>query len=388
MFHTSFIELSESALRKNFRFLQKKVGKDVLISSVIKGNAYGHGIRYMVPMAEKCGIRHFSVFSSGEALAALNSRTENSKIMIMGHLDNEDIPWAIENRISFYIFDLDRLQAALTAAKKLGHPALLHFELETGLNRMGLSKEDLEAAVDLLKKQPEDWKLEGVCTHFAGAESITNYVRIQSQLQNYHKQCSWLRQQGIELGLQHTAASAAALSYPETRFDMVRVGIAQYGYWPTQEIRMNYYLTQTNGGEKKIKDPLHRVIRWSSRIMHVHTVGPGEFIGYGTSYQTSRTQRVATIPIGYFHGFARTLSNTGHVLINGRRSPVLGVVNMNMILVDVTDIKNAKKGDEAVIIGKQNRSNISVASFSDMANFLNYEVLVRLPGEIPRIVVE
>jgi alanine racemase len=388
MFYPSCIELSKLALQKNLRFLRDFIGRDVVFSSVIKGNAYGHGINVFVPLAEACGVRHFSVFSADEALRALKSRTKPSDIMIMGAIDNPEVEWAVENRISFYIFELERLRAALQAAQGLGIPARIHLELETGMNRTGLQDGQVHEAVKLIKDNHEHFVIDGVCTHYAGAESVGNHLRVQTQIQSYNDQCAMLKEEGLDLGRRHTACSAAALSYPETIMDMVRIGIAHYGYWPSRETRMHYILNRPNGKTKRHIDPLHRVLRWSSRIMSIKRVKAGEFVSYGTSYQTTRDETIASVPVGYFHGFARGLSNLGYVLVHGRRCPVVGIVNMHMITVNVTGLTDVKKGDEVVIIGKQRKQQITVGSFSDLSRFLNYEILVRLPSEVPRVVVD
>ncbi len=388
MKHSSHIEISESALQKNIRFLKKQIGKKVIFSSVVKGNAYGHGIELFVPLAEKCGIRHFSVFSSTEALQVLKSRTQNSTIMLMGTIHKDDLEWAIENRISFYIFNLERLLAAKKASEKVGIPARIHLELETGLNRMGLKNVELDETTKYVKDNPGNFIVKGVCTHFAGAESVNNYLRIQNQLKVFSNLIRKLERRGLRTGLKHTACSAAALNYPETTMDMVRFGIAQYGYWPTEETRINYYIKNKLEQKQTMKDPLKRVITWKSRVVNVSEVDPGEFIGYGTSYLTTKKHKIAAVPVGYYHGFSRNLSNLGRVLIKGKRVSVVGLVNMNMFLVNVTGIQNVNIGDEVVIIGKQKNLQISVASFSDMTNYLNYEVLVGLPPDIPRVVVD
>lgn len=402
MFHTSKIEISKSALKQNIDFVRNLIGPDVRYCSVVKGNAYGHGISLFVPLAESLDVRSFAVFSASEALRVLEARSEQSDIMIMGAIDRDQLGWAIEQGISFYVFELDRLRAALKQAQKIGRPAQLHIELETGMNRTGFEEKELREVVRLLKKHPGDFEIEGVNTHLAGAESSSNFLRIHQQIQRFHEHCAWLAQRGFQPRLRHVASSAATFTYPETRLEMVRIGIVQYGYWPTTETKMHYLLNYprngNNGGQnnspekgKRIArhtDPLKRIIRWSSRVMSVKTIGPGEFVSYGTSYQTTRRQQVATVPIGYFHGFTRGLSNIGQVLIHGKRVQVIGNVNMNMLMVDVTDLPGVKVGDEVVLIGKQKKMEISVASFADLTPFLNYEVLVRLPSEIPRFVVD
>ncbi len=384
----TWIELSKSALKKNIGFLRSYIGKDVEYCSVIKGNAYGHGIELFVPLAEACGIRRFAVFSLDEARRAYASSVKNSHIMIMGAIPDDELEWAIRNDISFYIFGLDRLKAALATAKKLNLKAHIHLELETGLHRMGLYEDALKQAVGIIQANPDAFILEGICTHYAGAESISNYLRVTNQIVDFTQMGNKVFKSGLKPRFRHTACSAAALNYPDTIMDMVRFGIAQYGYWPTQETRMQYMLRNGNAEMKKHRDPLRRIISWKSRVMHVQEVKPGEFVGYGTIFQTGRKSRIASVPIGYASGFARLLSNRGRVLIQGRRAGVVGLVNMNMVMIDVTNIPGVKRGDEVVLIGKQKKAEITVASFSEMSEGMNYEVLVRLPSRIPRYVVD
>ena len=385
--YPSWIELSKKAFEKNFTFLKDYIGKDTIFSSVIKGNAYGHGIGHFVPMAERCGIRHFSVFSSDEARQAARASTEeDTHIMIMGMINNKALGWAIERDISFFIFELDRLKNAVMEAERIGKPARIHLHLETGMNRLGLEREKFEEAVAIIKENKNHLQLDGLCTHYAGAESVSNYVRIQEQIENFEEYCNWFKDQGIEAKHRHTACSALALNYPETIMDLVRFGIAQYRFWPNRETYMNFVKKHPDIS-KEHKDPLERVMSWKSRVMSIKEVEAGEFVGYGNVYLTNRDEKIASIPIGYSQGFARNLTNVGIVLINGQRAPVTGLVNMNLLSVDVTDIPDVKKGDEVVVIGHQGEQEITVSSFSNMRDNLNYEVLVQIPSRIPRSIV-
>ena len=386
-FYPSHIELSKSSYKKNLSFLRDYIGNDVIFSSVIKGNAYGHGIEEFVPMAEECGIRHFSVFSSDEARKACRaSNRDETHVMIMGMIKNEVIGWAIERDVSFFVFEIDRLQGAINEAKRIGKPARIHLHLETGMNRLGLDRENFEEVVSIINKNKKHLKLDGICTHFAGAESVSNHVRIMKQIDNFEDYSAWFTNRGIEPKYRHTACSASALNYPETTMDLVRIGIAQYGFWPNRETYMNFVKRHPDIS-KEHKDPLERVIKWKSHVMTTKKVSAGKFVGYGNTYLTSRNQEIATVPIGYSHGFGRNLTNVGIVLINGERAPVAGLVNMNLLTIDITDIPNVEKGDEVVIIGKQGDQEMTVASFSEMRNFMNYEVLVQIPSTLPRYVV-
>jgi alanine racemase len=381
----SRIELSESALKKNLDFLRKEAGSGVLFSSVIKGNAYGHGTEYFIPMAEQCGVNHFSVFSADEAEVALNSVTQpDTRIMIMGMISDEAVDWAVDHGIEFYVFEKGRLESALRAAKKLNKKARIHLEVETGMHRTGIEKEELDSVIEVLNNNRAHLILRGVCTHFAGAESVANYLRIQQQKESFIETVKKIKSEYPGKFLVHAASSAALLTYPDTIFDMVRVGIAQYGFWPTRETYMQLRKSLRADG----MDPLKRVISWKSTVMNTKWVDEGEFIGYGTAYLTNRKTRLATVPIGYTHGFARSLTNAGYVLIGGERVNVIGIVNMNMITVDVTDVPSVQKGDEVVIIGTQGKQEITIASFGEMTNNLNYEVLTRLARDLPRVIVK
>jgi len=383
MLHTSYIELSRSAYRNNINFIRDQVGKDVIISAVVKGNAYGHGIENIVSIAEGIGIRHFSTFSSDEAYRVLNCSSKNSQIMIMGMLDNEALPWVLQSGISFYVFEFDRLQAAIDAARSLNVKAKIHVEVETGFHRTGFEWHERERLMRLLLDNSEHLELLGLCTHYAGAESINNYVRIQEQIKSFHQFKEWFIGLGIIFGVYHTACSAAALTYPETIMDMVRIGIAQYGFWPSQET----YMSKFKQLEPHKKNPLKRLITWKSLVMSTKEVAMGKFVGYGNSFMASRDTRIALVPIGYSHGYGRILSNGGKVLIHGKIIPVVGTVTMNSIAVDITDLQEVKKGDEVIIIGKQKKNEITVASFGESIQQLNYELLTRLPQDIPRRIV-
>ncbi len=383
MENTSYIELSRKAYRNNIRFLRKIIGRDVLLSSVVKGNAYGHGFENIIPLAEENKIRHFSVYSAFEAQEVMKIKKPESDIMIFGYISDEQLEWVISHGVEYYIFDLHRLNKSLEISLRLKKKARIHLELETGFNRTGLEREEFLQVAKIIKKKPQCFELKGITTHFAGAESFANYLRIKSQLAEYKEYLKYFKRHGLIPEYRHTASSAATLVYPNTIFDMVRVGIAQYGFWPTVETlihRHNKY------GDKE--SSLKRVLSWKSQVMAIKDVSRGEYIGYGNNYLANKKMKVAIIPVGYNNGFSRQLSNRGRVLIQGKRVEVVGTVTMNTISVNVTDLKNITLGDEVVIIGKQAKLSISVASFSEMSNHLNYQVLARLPANIPRFIVD
>jgi alanine racemase len=238
MFQTSHIEISRQAYNNNIDYLRKLIGPQVKFSSVIKGNAYGHGTANIISLAEQKGINHFSVFSADEALAAHKACSPGSDIMIMGFLDDQEIIWAVENNIEFYVFDTGRLESAVAASKSTGKKARIHLEVETGFRRTGFECDTIVNVIKFIKKNRQYICLEGVCTHYAGAESITNYYRIKEQIAQYRNFMRIFNRHDLKPLYRHTAGSAAMLTYPTTIMDMVRVGIAQYGLWPSPETEM------------------------------------------------------------------------------------------------------------------------------------------------------
>lgn len=381
--HSSRIELSQSALEQNVNFIREKIGPDTIFSSVVKANAFGHGIDTFVPMAEKAGIRHFSVASSYEAWEVEQACTKDSTIMVMGILYDVDLKWIIEHEIEFFVFDLPRLKKAKEVAEQAGKKAIIHLEAETGGNRTGLEASKLPEALDYLKKHSNHLQFKGFCTHYAGIESLANQFRIVQQQQKFDELYDQVIDAGLQPELRHTACSAAALAFPDTVMDMVRIGTAHYGMWPGPDI-YNLHLIQTG---KSGDAPLQRVLTWKTDIMHIKKLEKGEFVGYGTSFQAPATMRIAVLPLGYSNGYPRTLSNKGEVLIRGKKAPVVGLINMNVFMVDVTHIKHTEIGDEVVLIGEQGNNTISIRSFSEFTHAINNELVSRLPSAIPRVAV-
>ena len=383
MHKNSVIEINSIAHKENITFLRNIFGKKTIISSVVKGNAYGHGLKEFVEMAFANGVTHFSVFDVEEAKIVFDTLENKVTILIMGFVADDDLEWVIKNQIEFFVFERYRLAKTSKIAKKLKQKAIVHIEVETGMNRTGFELRTVSKVAKYLIKEKENIYFKGLCTHYAGAESIANYFRVSKQIEVFKKVEGIFKSEGIQPKIRHSACSAASIAFPETRMDLVRIGIIQYGFWPSQEILVSYL----NSKKNKI-DPLQRVISWKSEVMSIKRVKSGEFIGYGTSYIARDNIKIATIPLGYSHGYCRSLSNQGKVLINGQYCDVIGTVNMNMLTVNVTEINNVKKGDEVVLIGNQKSLSLSVASFSDLSNMLNYELLSRISKTIPRKILK
>ena len=379
MQNLSTLEIDRQALVNNIAIIRSFIPKETEISSVIKGNAYGHGISLMVPLLESLGIQSFSVFSSGEAMEALKVKNQATSLTIMGDIPDEDLKEVMEKKIEQYVFNFYRLEKIKKLANIYGLKARIHLEVETGMNRLGFRDDELSEVLKFLKNSPEAFELIGVCTHFAGAEKKENHPRVEKQIEKFNKIKALLEREGLQPQIYHTACSAATLRFPETRMDRIRVGILQYGLWPNLE---TYRAFQS----ENIERTLIPILSWKSHVMAIKEILPGESVGYHNSYQAKTNVRLAVIPVGYHNGFSRDASKESEVIIGEKKFPVVGFVSMNSLSVLIGE-EDIRVGDEAILIGKKGKVEIRVSAFDDFSSHFNYETLSRLPESLTRKVV-
>ncbi len=378
----SWVEISEAAYAHNLGFFRKKIRGGTEFSVVIKSDAYGHGMLEIAKLAIKHGADSFCVHSLDEAIA-LRENGFGQDILIMGPVLLSRLGEVIEKdfRIALYnkesVAELDRL------TRKMNRPVRVHLKLETGTYRQGIDRRDLPGFLKKLK-EANLVRPEAAYTHFANIEDTTNHDYALQQLKYFNEMSSEIKAAGFHSIKKHTACSAAILLFPETYFDMVRLGISQYGLWPSRETFVSYKIRNAQNGE----DALRAVLSWKTRIGQIKLVPANQCISYGCSYQTTRDSRIAVLPIGYSDGYDRKLSNQSHVLIRGKRAPVRGRVCMNLIMVDVTDIPEAGLEDEVVLLGKQGSEIITADYLASLTGTINYEFVTRINWQIPRIVVD
>ena len=245
----------------------------------------------------------------------------------------------------------------------------VHLKAETGNNRQGLGEEELVNFAKFIQSF-ENIEIEGLTTHFANIEDTTDHSYAEKQLKAFKDIDEKLKNEGINIKIRHCANSAATILFSETHFEMVRVGLACYGMWPSEEVK-----------NENLK--LEPAFCWKSKIAQIKEIAAGEFVGYGCTFKTERKTKLAIVPIGYYDGYDRGVSGKAHVLICGKKAPVRGRVCMNIIMADVTDIPKAALEDEVILIGNE----ITAEMFAGWAETINYEVTTRVNERIPRIVV-
>jgi alanine racemase len=374
----SWIEIDAAALEQNIKAIESNLHPDCRMVPVIKANAYGHGYLEIARLLDDKQFPYLGVHNLEEALL-LRSNGIGTNILILGYVPLTDLSIAVENGFDFVVYNSETLQRLAEVATEQ-HPARCHLKLETGTNRQGVTKLQLPEFLDLFKNTPH-LHLVGVSTHFANIEDTTDHSYAESQFNRYLEMKQAIEAAGLAVERFHLASSAASLLFPHTHFNLARVGIALYGLWPSKETYLSYRLS---GKQNQILKP---VLSWKTIVSQIKNVNRGEYIGYGTTYRATANLKIAVIPIGYYDGYDRQLSNCGHVLINGMRAPVRGRICMDIFMVDITDIPNVTLENEVVLIGRSGEETIRAEDIAGWANTINYEVVSRLGAHLERRVI-
>ncbi|OGF21334.1 alanine racemase [Candidatus Falkowbacteria bacterium RIFOXYB2_FULL_38_15] len=373
----TWIEINKKNLNSNLSQFRKLVGEKVKIMGVVKANAYGHGLVLTSKIIEK-NVDWFGVDSLTEGLE-LRKNNIKKPILVLGYVELSDLKTAVKNRLSLTVYNKETIDClGKIPIKNPYFNPKIHLKLETGTGRQGIQENNLFDFLKSLKKYPSI-KIEGASTHYANIEDTTNSNYAKNQLAVFRRMVAAIEADGFEIPFKHTACSAAAILFPETRFDMVRLGISMYGLWSSKETK-----AIANSGKNKLN--LKPAIFWKTKIAQLKKIKSGAAIGYGLTEILSRDSLIAILPIGYFDGYDRKLSSIGNVLIRGQRCKVLGRVCMNMIIVDATDLKNVKIEDEAVLLGRQGKEEITTEEIAQKVGTINYEVISRINPLIPRII--
>ncbi len=317
----------------------------------------------------------FGVHSAQEAFTLLKSGIDK-QILILGPIFKEQFAMLNPARVHLTCSTIELIEEL----KKNGFSFPLHLKVETGTHRQGFPPEKIEKILKKIRNY--GLPLVGLSTHFANIEDTIDHSYAKNQLNKYLEVKEIVEKFVGKLQYYHTACSAAILLFPETHFNLVRAGISLYGYWPSREVKLSFKIKYGEEGPT-----LKPVLSWKTYVTEVKNVKKGEYIGYGCTYKTTRHSKIAVLPIGYYDGYDRKLSNKGIVLIKGQRAPVVGRICMNLIMVDVTDIRNVKVGDLAYLIGEEGKENVSADALADLAQTINYEILSRISPYIPRITV-
>ena len=373
----TWIEVDLRALASNVEAFRGRIGK-ARLAAVVKSEAYGHGVALVAPAALRAGASWLAVWGPNEGIALRRIVGPDVPILCLGHTPAGDFAEAVASDLRLTIYDPAAIPALGRAARGAARTARIHLKLETGTHRQGL---EVDEALALARAAAAESgvELEGLSTHYADIEDTTDHGFADAQLARFAAGTERLAAEGFRAAVRHTACSAAAILFPATHFDMVRVGIGLYGLWPSKE-------TLVSARERGLAGfALSPVMAWKALVAQVKEVPAGGYVSYGRTWRAQRRTRVAAIPVGYFEGYPRSLSGRAHVLLHGRRAPVLGRVCMNMFMIDVTEIPAARVGDVAVLLGRSGDEEVSAESLAAWAGTIHYEIVGRLNPQLPRV---
>lgn len=342
------------------------------IACVVKANAYGHGQNEVVKILEP----HADYFQIDdiEELRLLR-KVSKKPTLVFGYVQKADLEELVRLRGIPTIYDAERLMILqkIGAKKKIKIP--IHIKIDAYLGRQGLLLASIPQFLLQLKKSP-NIKVEGIYSHFANIEDTTNNEHARKQVADFMYAIQLFARAGIHDAHIHLSATSGVLALDAgLPTSLVRLGIGLYGMWPSEELQKNT--------KKKIE--LTPVMRWVSHIAQVKQIPKGFSVGYGCTYVAKCPTTIAVIPQGYSDGFDRGLSNCGEVLIRGVRAPIIGRVAMNIIVVDVTHVKNVRAEDEVVIVGRQKGKRITAEEIAEKLGTINYEITTRVSSLLPRM---
>jgi alanine racemase len=364
----TYATVNLAALAHNLSRIKRYLSPGCEVMAIVKANAYGHGAMEIAHALVRQGIGRFAVASLDEGIA-LRQAGLSASIIVLGALFEEQVSDLVAHQLTPVVSDGRLLPALAKATHSHPAPYPIHLKVETGMGRLGLSPEELLGLLENpLLESP--LQVEGLMTHLADADGKDSTFTEQ-QLCAFRAVQEQIRLRGVTLPLVHTANSAAIVRFPGAHFSLVRPGIMLYGY---------HTLPAT------VPAPdLRPVLSLRTTIVQLRTIPRGRTVSYNGTFVASRPTLIAVLPIGYADGYSRRLSHRGSVLIQGHRAPIVGLVCMDMIMVDVTDLPPVQVGETVTLIGQQGRESIWADEVAGWIDTIPYEVLCGIGSRVPRL---
>lgn len=367
-YYRVYAEINLDAIVKNVDNLMALTKENTGALAVVKADGYGHGdVAVAKAVAQK--VTGYAVATLDEAVN-LRENGVKKPILVLGYVDPYEFDILVSHEITATVFDVETAQLLADAARVQKKQAHCHIKVDTGMRRIGLEPDENGIAIVKQITALKELSADGIFTHFAASDE-TDKTSAEHQFRLFTDFTGRLEKEGIHFTYRHCANSAAVIDMPQVDLDMVRLGIAMYGMYPSDEV-------------KKEKVELFPALDLKSHITMVKEIPAGEKVSYGGTFTTTRTTKLATVSVGYGDGYPRALSSKGYVLVRGQKAPIVGRVCMDQMMVDVTDIENVTRADIVTLIGKDGDAEITVEEIAALAGTFNYEFVCDLGKRIPR----
>ena len=369
-----YAKIDLDAVAWNMEQMKKNLKEGTEMVAVIKTDGYGHGAVQVASMLESCDyVWGYAVATLDEAVV-LRAAEIQKPILVLGCIFPDQYWEMLKYEIRMNVYTKEMAEAISALAVEKGEQAYVHIKLDTGMARLGFSAE--ESSIEEIKEIAElpNLVLEGVFTHFAKADEEDKTFTMM-QLEKFEWMTQRLEEEGVTFPYVHASNSAGIIDVRRADYNLVRAGIAIYGLYPSEEV-------------DKEKVQLKPALSLKSHIAFVKDIPAGTPVSYGGDFVSEHQMRIATIPIGYGDGYPRSLSDTGYVLIRGKKAPIIGRICMDQFMVDVSDIPEVKFGDKVTLIGSDQEEYLPVEKLSELSGRFNYEFVCDLGKRIPRVYVQ
>ena len=372
-----YAEVRLDAVISNMDNMKANIAPKTKMIAVIKTDGYGHGA---IPIARELeGLDYLFGFAVATAEEALILRHVGIKkpILILGYTFPYSYEKLIEEEVRMAVFREDTLKELSEAAARLSERGIrknakVHIKVDTGMSRIGVRSD--EKGLEFVKRtfETEGIEVEGIFTHFARADE-SDKTAAKKQLTEFREFIGRIEEKtGRKIPVKHCSNSAGIVEIPDANMDVVRAGITLYGLWPSNQVRKDIV-------------KLSPALSLYSHIVYIKEIEAGTAVSYGGTYVADRVRRVATIPVGYGDGYPRGLSGKGHILIHGKKAPILGRVCMDQFTVDVTEIPEAAMGDRVTLIGREGQQEITMELLGELSGRFNYELACDITKRVPRV---
>ena len=352
---------------KNVSGVRNVIPKDTMIMAVIKADAYGHGAVQLASYLED-KVDWYGVATIDEAIELRQNGT-TKPILILGATMPQDYSDVVDYDITVAIFDKERAEALSREAVLQNKTAKVHIKVDTGMSRIGLPlNETAVEVVSEITKLPNIC-VEGIFSHMAKADEADKTSALE-QKALFDKFIGWLEEENINVPIKHFSNSAGVMELDAT-YNMVRMGIMLYGYYPSDEMNAEY--------------KLYPAMELISQISYVKRIENGTGVSYGHTFVADRDMLLATVPVGYADGYPRCLSGKGEVIVRGKRCPIIGRICMDQMMIDVSGLDDVSVGDSVILIGESGSEKITVEDVADNAYSFNYEFICGISRRVPRV---